>query len=151
VTGGFERRHAHFAKLQLEAIAQGNVRKSRTGLGSDIDSGPGSRRQFFMTRNEICVQMSFKNVANRELLLFRCLQINVHIPLWINDRSLAFRADHVRSVCQATEIELFEIHSRLAGFSAMTIILRERWKDLTFSSLVRSEFPYIGSSQPYDR
>src|ERR1700690_1372594 len=68
-----------------------------------------------MPRDKVGMQMRFKNVADLEALLFRGLEVDLDVTLRIDHRSLAFRSNHVRSMRQAGEIELFKIHSPLPG------------------------------------
>ena len=68
-------------------------------------------RPFLVPGDEIGMKMSFKNVPDLEVLLFRRLQINVNVALRIDHGRFAAGADHVRSVRQAIEVELFKIHS----------------------------------------
>ena len=89
------------------------MREGRTGRGAHIDLRPGAGGKFPVSGNKIGVQMSFENVADGESVFFGGLQIEIHITLGIDHHRFAFRAHHVRSVSQAAEIELFEVHSRL--------------------------------------
>ena len=55
-----------------------------------------------MSGNEIGVQVSLEDVANRDLILLRSLQIDLHIALRVDHNRLALRRQHVRCVRQTT-------------------------------------------------
>ena len=78
-----------------------------------VDGCTGAGRQLVVSGDEIGVQMRLEDMADLEILLLRCLQINLNITLRIDDDGFAFRSQHVRGVCQTAQIELFEVH----GFS----------------------------------
>jgi hypothetical protein len=78
-----------FAYPQLEPILYVNMGKLGTGTGTHVNFGSGPRGEFGVAGNEICVQMSFKNMENLEVVLFRRFQINIYIALGINDDRLA--------------------------------------------------------------
>ncbi len=59
------------AKLQLEAITHGNVRKGRAGVGSHVYFRSRARREFLVSRDEIGVKVCLKDVANGDALLCR--------------------------------------------------------------------------------
>jgi hypothetical protein len=61
--------------------------------------------------DKIGVQMGFKNVADRQALLLRSFQIDVHIALGINYHRLALRSQQIRSMGQTAQIKLLEVHN----------------------------------------
>src|SRR5260221_14227247 len=95
------------------------MREFRIGPCSDINLRASTRRKLFVSGNKIGVQMSFEDVPDFKILLASRLQIDVHIALRINHRRLALGSNHVRSMRQTGEEELFKIHTRLrTGFGS---------------------------------
>jgi hypothetical protein len=65
-----------------------------------------------VSRDEIGVEVSFKDMTDSKPVCFGGLHIKIHVTLGINHDRLALRPEHVRSMGQAAEIKLFEIHRR---------------------------------------
>ena len=63
-----------------------------------------------MTRDKIRVQMGFEYVTDLEAVLLGSVEVNLDVPLWVDNCSFAAGSQHVRSMRQASEIELFEVH-----------------------------------------
>jgi len=59
--------------------------------------------------DEVGVQVSFKNVANAEILIGGGLQVEINVALGINDHGFAFGAEQVRSVRETSEEDLLEV------------------------------------------
>ena len=74
------------------------MRESRAGLCADIDARAGSRGELSVSGNEIGVQVSFKDVADGELIRLGSCQVNLHVALRVDHNGLAFGRQHVRSV-----------------------------------------------------
>ena len=100
------------------------MREFRVGLRSYIDLRARARCQLFVPGNKVGVQMSFEDVSDSKILLFGRLQIDVHIALRINYRRLALRSDHVRSMGQTGQVELFKIHIATPGQVQFPAIVR---------------------------
>src|SRR5258708_6432482 len=95
------------------------MRKLGIGPCSDINLRARPRRKLFVSGNKIGVQMSLEYVPDFKILLAGRLQIDVYVALWIKHRSLALGSNHVRSMRQTGEVELFKIHRRLrTGFGS---------------------------------
>src|SRR5712671_3878610 len=93
---------------------QSYMRKCCASLCADIDLRACALRQFEMARDEIGVEMRFKNVADFQAMLVRGLQIDFHVALRVHNSRFAFRAQHVRSMRQASQIKLLKIHLELS-------------------------------------
>ena len=89
------------------------------GLRSKIDFGASAGREFLVSGDKIGVQVSFKNVADGQPVLFGGLQIKVHVALGIDHDCFALRPEHVRGMGQAAEIKLFEVHNQTPFGHAM--------------------------------
>src|SRR5579862_8994514 len=89
------------------------MRKLRAGLRSEVDPRARARRQFGMAGDEVGMQVSFNDVRDAQALLGRLFQVDFDVTLRIDDGGFAFRPDHIRSVRQAAEIKLFEVHGLL--------------------------------------
>src|SRR5215213_1720187 len=66
-----------------------------------------------VTADKIGVQMRFDNVFDALPVGFGFRQILLNIALRVNNRRFLARTDVIRSVRQAAEIKLFEIHNNL--------------------------------------
>ena len=108
--GCFEGLDAQLPYLQLKAIAQSDMRKTRVGGSADIDFCAGTRGQLLVAGYEVRMQVGLKYVANLKVLLLRHLKVDVHIALWIDHNGFALGSEHVRSVREAIQVELFEVH-----------------------------------------
>ena len=82
----------------------------RSRLCAHIDLRSRARSQFPMAGDKIRVQMSFENVANGRALFGGSLEVKLHIALRIDHDRLAPGSEQVRSVRQAPQVELFEVH-----------------------------------------
>src|SRR6185369_1130326 len=108
---GFENLDASPAEGQLEAILNGDVRKCDPGLRPEINPGSSARGEFLVPGDKIGMQVGLKNVADDKPVFFGGLEIKIHVALRINHDRFTLRPEHVRSVGQATQIKLFEIHA----------------------------------------
>src|SRR5580700_10861185 len=91
------------------------MRKRRPCRARQINRGPGTRRQFSVAGHEVRMQMGLKDVANRQPLFLRGFQVDFHIALRIDHDRFSLRSQQIRSVRQAAEVELFEIHGTMAS------------------------------------
>jgi hypothetical protein len=80
--------------------------KSRAGLLSEYNLSTGSSGELQVAAHEVCVQVS----ADLELPRFSFCNVLIDIPLRVNHGRLAIGADQVRSMSQAPQVELFEVH-----------------------------------------
>ena len=113
VARGFQRAHTNHADLHFEAVAQSDMRKIRRSLRSDVNLRACAHGQFFVPRNEVGMEMRFKNMTDLQALLFGGFQIDVDVALRIDDGGFAFRSEHVGRMCQAIQVKLLKIHLRL--------------------------------------
>ena len=86
------------------------MRKGRSCLRTHIDCRARAGRQFPVPGNKVGVQMALKNVPDGDAMVRSSFQVQLHIPLRIDDDGFAFRGQQVGSVRQTSQIELFEIH-----------------------------------------
>ena len=68
-----------------------------------------------VTRHKIGVQMRFDNMLYANVMLTCGGNVEIHIALWIDHCRHPIRADQIRCLRQAPEIELLEDHTRLSG------------------------------------
>jgi hypothetical protein len=78
------------------------MREGRASLITDVNGGSGSGRQLAMTGDEVGVEMSLENVTNLNLVRLGGLEVNIDVPLWIDDHRLALRGQQVRGMRQTT-------------------------------------------------
>jgi hypothetical protein len=71
-----------------------------------------------VSRDEIGVEVSFKDMTDSKPVFFGGLHIKIHVTLGINHDRLALRPEHVRSMGQAAKIKLFEVHMRTPSGNA---------------------------------
>jgi hypothetical protein len=95
VARSFEHLDLSVAETQFEAVVEGHVREGCSGLSAEIDFCPSSGREFLVSRDEIGVQVSFKNMADDEPMLLGSLQVKVHVALRIDYDRLALRPEQV--------------------------------------------------------
>src|SRR5262249_32959205 len=115
VPWSFQHANRGLPKLQFETILHRNVRELRARLRPHVDLSPGARGKFLMTRDEIGMQVRFKNMTDHKATIGSRFQVHLHVPLRIDDDSLSFRSQHVRGVRKASQVKLFEIHEALSG------------------------------------
>src|SRR5208282_2153978 len=94
----FQHLKNHVPEMQLEAILHIDVGEPGPGTGSDINLCPGSRGELFMSGNKIGMQMGLKDMTDIHSVFAGSLQINIHVPLRIDDDSVALRREHIRSM-----------------------------------------------------
>ena len=63
-----------------------------------------------MAGNEVGMQVSFEDVANRNVIRLGSIKINLYVPLRVDQNGLALGRKHVGCVGQTAQIELFEVH-----------------------------------------
>src|SRR5258708_3214367 len=97
----------------LVAFADSYVRKRGAGPRADVDLCTGACRQFVVPGKEMGMQVRFKHVRDAQAVLARFIDIKLDVALRVDDRGHSLGANHVRSVRQTTQIELFEIHTGL--------------------------------------
>src|SRR5882757_1434179 len=99
------------------------MRKSCARLTADINLCSSSLRQFEVAGNKVRVQVSLKNMADFQALLVCSLQINFHVPLWIDDRGFTGGSQHVGCMGQTSQIKLLKIHQHSSQAVASRFVL----------------------------
>jgi hypothetical protein len=61
-----------------------DVGKCSSSLRSDVDLGSSPGSEFLMSRDEIGVEVSLENIADRALMFGGCLQIQIDVSLRID-------------------------------------------------------------------
>ena len=84
--------------------------ESSAGAIAQIDARSSALGKLMMSGDKIGVQMRFKYVLDRDVMVRGSFQIDINVTLWINNHCLAFRRQHVGGMRQASQIELFEVH-----------------------------------------
>ena len=84
--------------------------ESGPGLRAKIDFCPGSGCQFLVSRDEIGMQVGFKNVTDLQPVLFGRFQVKVYVTLRIHYYGFTLRPEHIRSMGQTAQIKLFKVH-----------------------------------------
>jgi hypothetical protein len=96
--------------IDFIAILYCKVRKSRASFLAEYDLRSGAGGKLTMAAHEIGMQVSFNHVLDFEALRFGLGDVQVNITLRVYDRRFALGADEVRSMREAPEIKLFEVH-----------------------------------------
>jgi hypothetical protein len=109
MAGRFEKPQAALAELDLIALGNRDVRELRASLPTHVNRRAGAGGQLAVAGDEIGVQVGLDHMPDAEAVVTRGFQIDVDITLRVNDCRDALGAGHVRSVGQATEIELFKV------------------------------------------
>ena len=99
------------AEPDLVAFADSHMRKRGAGPRAHVDLRARSRRQFVVPGNEVGVQVRFDHVSDAQAVLARFFDVKLDVTLRVHHRGHTVRTNHVRSVRQAAQIELFEIHA----------------------------------------
>src|SRR5678815_3287860 len=73
-----------------------------------------------MAADKIGMRMRLDHVLDLLSVCFRFVQILLNIPLRIDDRGFALRAEVVRRVREATEVELLKLHHLVFRLYATT-------------------------------
>ena len=109
--GSLENAQPHFADVDLVAVSYGPMRKSRACLFPENDFSPGARGQLPMAADKISVQVSLDHILDPQPSRLGFLDVLIDVALRIDNSSVAFRADQIRSVRQTAEIELLEVQN----------------------------------------
>ena len=110
VAGSFEDANGGLAKFQFETVGDGDVREGGSGLRAHVDGRAGTGGEFTVAGDEVGVEMAFENVADGHAVIGGGFQIEFDVTLRIDDDGFAFGSEHVGSMGQTAEIELFEVH-----------------------------------------
>ena len=122
VPGGLQEAQRDLADPDLVAVAHAAMRERCTRPGPDHDRRPGALGQLAVAAHEVGVEVRLHDVLDREALRLRLVEVLVDVAPRVDDRGLAVRADHVRRLGQAAEVELLEIHGypRVSRIRAVT-------------------------------
>src|SRR5213593_3803712 len=91
----------------------GHERELCVGPRSEIDFRPGTRGKLMMAGYKIGVAVSLDNIFDNQTVRLGLFNIDVDIPLRINDRGFRARPYQVRSVRKAPEVKLAEMHAKI--------------------------------------
>src|SRR5712691_795864 len=86
------------------------VRETCAGAGAQINLRARACREFAVTGNEVGMKVRLDDVGNLQLEPLRFLQIDFDVALRVHHRRDSFRAELVRCVRQAAEVELLKVH-----------------------------------------
>ena len=106
----FEKAQDDFPDLYLVAVAHRKVLEARARLRAEDDLRARARREFTVAAHEVCVQVRLNDVLDFQPSRLCLGDVLVNVALRVNDRGLAFRADEIGGVREASEVELFEVH-----------------------------------------
>src|SRR5439155_10276472 len=112
VTGGLEKAQRHVSHINLITLMHGHERELCVGPRSEIDFRPGTRGKLMMAGYKIGVAVSLDNIFDNQTLRLGLFNIDVDIPLRINDRGFRARPYQLRSVRKAPEVKLAECMRR---------------------------------------
>ena len=110
MAGSLEKVKHHLPEANFVAVFHVVMRIERAGFFAHMNRGPGERREFAVPGDEIGVQVRFDDVSDLESLLLRFLYVDFHVALGVDHSRDALGTDHVRSVSQAGQIKLIEVH-----------------------------------------
>jgi hypothetical protein len=66
------------------------VRKCGSGLRANVNGRASAGGKFPVARDEIRMQMRFKDMTNLDLMIFGGIQVKVYVALWIDNDRFAF-------------------------------------------------------------
>src|SRR5947199_2904472 len=72
----------------------------------------GARGELAMSAHKVRVQVSLYHIPYLQAFAGGLHDVTVNVALRVNDSRFAFRAYEIRSMCEASEVELFEVHGR---------------------------------------
>src|SRR5688572_1960565 len=108
----FPKPQRHRTDLDLIAVLNLQSRKLCLSSFSVNDLSAGSRGQFNMAAHKIGMRVSLDDVFDLLPVGRRFENVLLDIPLRIDNRCLAVRAEIIRRMRETAEIELLEIHCR---------------------------------------
>ena len=111
MAGRLKEAEAALPELNLVAVLHRDVGEQGSGPGSQIYARPGALGKLAMAGDEVSVQMRLNNMLDLPPVAGRRLQVDVNIPLGIDDGRHAPRANRVGGVGQTTQIEALNLHS----------------------------------------
>jgi hypothetical protein len=109
--------------VDLVAVSHGAVREGCVGVAAEDDLGSGARGEFAMPAHEVGVQVRLDDVLDLQVVRRALRKVLLDVSLRIDDCRFAFRADQIRSVCEATQVELFEVHKLLRKLCDVLIVM----------------------------
>ena len=113
MTGGLEKAQRHVSHVNFITLMHGHERELCVGSRSEIDFRPGTRGKLMMAGYKIGVAVSLDNIFDNQTVRLGFFNIDVDIPLRINDRGFRARPYQVRSVRKAPEVKLAEMHAKI--------------------------------------
>src|SRR5215469_12385737 len=112
---------AAVSELKLVSILDRDMREPCTGTSADVDAGVSALGEFTVPRDEIGVHVCLDDVLDLPPVASGRLQVNLHIPLRIENGGDTLRSNHVGRVGQATQIESFHSY-QFHAFPSRTIL-----------------------------
>jgi hypothetical protein len=97
-------------ELYFVSVPDRDVREQSSAPGAEIDSRSSALGKFAMARDEVGVQVDLDDMFDPPPLAGCRLRIDINLPLGIDDRCNALRANRVGCVGQAAEIESLHLH-----------------------------------------
>ena len=111
MAGSLQKLEETASKPDRIAVFDGRVREGGAGLFAKVDSCARPLRKFTMSGDEVGVEMSFNDVLDLEPFLRGGFEIDVDVPLRVDHGGNTLRTDKVRSVSEAAQIKMLNLHS----------------------------------------
>src|SRR5262249_46977425 len=77
---------------------------------AEVNPRAGAGRELAVTGNEVGMQVGLDDMADRQALRRRFLQVLIDVAPRVHDRRLALRPDDVGRLSETAEVELLEVH-----------------------------------------
>jgi hypothetical protein len=110
VAGRLDEAQSNPAHSDLFAIAHGSMRKLGASLFAENDLCTRASSDLLVSAYEVSVKVRLDHVFDPQPLRVGFGEVLVNITLRIDNSRFTLRTNQVRSMGQAREIELFEIH-----------------------------------------
>ena len=126
VTGGLPDPEAHVFDLDDVPLGDGNVIEGALRRFRRVDRRAGRPREVDVPRDEIGVQVRLDDVGDLHVERFRRVEVDLHVAPGIDDRAGPVSREHVGTVGDLRNEEVFQQHGRLlvvrvdSGFSIVT-------------------------------
>src|SRR5262249_22110179 len=110
VAGSLQEPETALPEPDLVSIMNRGMRELRSRTGAQVDLGAGSLCEFTVSGDEVGVDMGLDDMFDLPPVASGRFQVDIYIPLRIDDGRCAVRADHVGCVGQAAQIESLNLH-----------------------------------------
>ncbi len=110
VSGSLQEPERALSEFDPVAVRDRHVRELRSGSRADVDLRAGPFREFQMSGDEVGMDVGLDNLGDLPTLLGCRGDINIDVPLGVDDGRDALRPDHVGCVGQASQIESFNLY-----------------------------------------